>query len=347
MTSSSPSNQGAFGISRYVDPVNLRLLILLVSLGLVFSQLIGPKIYSTASLQSMAFQLPELGLLSLAMMIPLLTGGLDLSIIATSNICALAMAAILTTFLPGHTGFAWVALQIVAVLAGALIAALIGAFNGYLIAYMRVPPILATLGSMTTIKGIAVGLTHGGVISGLPSSIIYLGHGTLFGIPVAVLIFIAVAIPVGILVAKTPFGLSVAMIGSNEKATRFSGINTQRVILKTYVLSSMLAACAGLVMMARFDSANAAYGESYLLVTILAAVLGGVSPLGGFGRVSGLVLSLMVLQLISTAANMLDLSQFLTLSIWGAILLAVSGFGLVKTWYAQKIRFKLPRPIQS
>lgn len=347
MTSPSPSNQGALGILRYVDPVNLRLLILLVSLGLVFSQLIGPKIYSTASLQSMAFQLPELGLLSLAMMIPLLTGGLDLSIIATSNICALAMAAILTTFLPGHTGFAWVALQIVAVLAGALIAALIGAFNGYLIAYMRVPPILATLGSMTTIKGIAVGLTHGGVISGLPSSIIYLGHGTFFGIPVAILIFIAIAIPVGILVAKTPFGLSVAMIGSNEKATRFSGINTQRVILKTYVLSSMLAACAGLIMMARFDSANAAYGESYLLVTILAAVLGGVSPLGGFGRVSGLVLSLMVLQLISTAANMLDLSQFLTLSIWGAILLAVSGSGLVKTWYAQKFRFKLRRPIQS
>ncbi len=83
-------------------------------------------------------------------------------------------------------------------------------------------------------------------------------------------------------------------------------------------------------MMARFNSANAAYGESYLLVTILACVLGGISPTGGFGRVGGLVLALVVLQLISTACVLLDFSQFLTLAVWGGILLSVSLIAAVR-----------------
>jgi ribose/xylose/arabinose/galactoside ABC-type transport system permease subunit len=85
-------------------------------------------------------------------------------------------------------------------------------------------------------------------------------------------------------------------------------------------------------MMARFNSANAAYGESYLLITILAAVLGGIDPAGGFGKVSGLVLSLVILQLVSTAANLLNISQFLSLALWGAILLGVAGMGRVWAW---------------
>lgn len=87
-------------------------------------------------------------------------------------------------------------------------------------------------------------------------------------------------------------------------------------------------------MMARFNSANAAYGESYLLVTILACVLGGISPTGGFSKVGGLVLALVILQLISTACILLDLSQFLTLSLWGGILLAVGLTGVLKREFA-------------
>ncbi|HVQ65903.1 MAG TPA: ABC transporter permease, partial [Bradyrhizobium sp.] len=87
---------------------------------------------------------------------------------------------------------------------------------------------------------------------------------------------------------------------------------------------SLLAGVAAVVMLARFNSANAAYGESYLLVTILAAVLGGVDPFGGFGKVGGLLLALIILQVISSAFNLLNLSQFLTLAIWGGILIAVA-----------------------
>lgn len=306
------------------DVINRRLTILLAALVLVFGLIVGENFFAKSTMQSMAFQLPELGILSLAMMISLISGGLNLAIIATANLCALAMAYILTKFVPGSEGFAWVAWQIIAVLAGLAVAMVIGLVNGFVIAYLGVSPILATLGTMTFVKGIAIGMTRGNVISGLPDSIVFLGNGTVFGVPTAMLVFAAVAVPMAVMLARTPLGTAIYMVGSNEKATRFSGIDTKRVILKVYLISSLLAAVAGLVMMARFNSANASYAESYLLVTILAAVLGGVSPAGGFGKITGLILSLVILQVISSAFNLLNFSQFLTLAIWGAILIAVT-----------------------
>ena len=115
-------------------------------------------------------------------------------------------------------------------------------------------------------------------------------------------------------------------------------MNTRAVLLRIYILTALVAATAGFVMLARFNSANASYGESYLLVTILACVLGGINPTGGFGRVGSLVLALVVLQLISTACILLDLSQFLTLSIWGGILLAVSLLAVARDQLTMLIR---------
>jgi len=119
------------------------------------------------------------------------------------------------------------------------------------------------------------------------------------------------------------------MLGSNPDATRYSGVRTRRVTMKIYLLSSLLAGVAAVVMMSRFNSANASYAESYLLVTILAAVLGGIDPFGGFGKVGGLVLALIILQVISSAFNLLGLSQFVTIAIWGALLIATSVFALL------------------
>jgi simple sugar transport system permease protein len=273
--------------------------------------------------------LPELGILSLAMMVALLSGGLNLSIIATTNLCALAMAWVLTTHVPAAHGFMWVAWQLIAVLAGVAVALVVGLINGFVIAYLGVSPILATLGTMTMCKGLAVGLTRGNVISGFPDPVVFLGNGTLLGVPVALLVFAALCIPMAILLNKSPFGHKIYMIGSSEKATRYSGVDTRRVLLGVYVLSSLLTVAAALVMMARFNSANAAYGESYLLVTILAAVLGGIDPFGGFGKVGGLVMALVLLQVISSAFNLLDFSPFLTLAIWGTLIIAVTALAVV------------------
>lgn len=305
---------------------NATLLGVLAALLLVFGLAIGERFFSIGNLQSMAFQMPELGLLSLAMMVTLLSGGINLSIIASANLCALAMAYVLTHFPAwAQAGPLWGAWQALALSAGFALAALIGLVNGAIIAYLRVSPILATLGTMTICKGIAIGMTRGNVISGFPEPIVFLGNGTLFGVPTAMLIFLACALPLAVALARTPFGIAAAMMGSNERATLFSGVDTRRVTLNVYLLSNLLACVAGVVMMARFNSANASYGESYLLVTILACVLGGIDPAGGFGRVSGLMIALVMLQVISSAFNQLDISPFLTLAIWGAILIAVTG----------------------
>ena len=303
--------------------------LVLVALFAVFGLLLGERFFSVGSLQSMAFQLPELGILSLAMMVALLSGGLNLSIIATANLCALTMAWILTTHVPGAEGFMWVGWQAVAILAGVGVALVVGLVNGFVIAYLGVSPILATLGTMTMCKGLSIGLTRGNVISGFPEPIVFLGNGTLAGVPVALLIFAALCVPMAVLLGKSPFGHKIYMLGSSERATRYSGVDTRRVLLGVYVLSSLLAVVAALVMMARFNSANAAYGESYLLVTILAAVLGGVDPFGGFGKVGGLVMALILLQVISSAFNLLDFSPFLTLAIWGVLILGVTALGVV------------------
>ena len=320
------------GAGARLGAVNRRLILLLASLVLIFGLLLGSRLFSAASLRSIAYQLPELGILSLAMMIPLLSGGLDLSIIATANLCALAMAWVLTTMVPADPGLAWAAWQVAAIAAGLGLALLVGMINGLIIAYIEVSPILTTLGMMTLIKGISIGMTHGNVLSGFPAPILFIGNGSLFGIPVVLLIFLALAVPVGIVLTRSPFGHALTMMGSNEAATRYAGIDTRRTLVKVYMASSLLAALAGVVMMARFNSANAAYGESYLLVTILAAVLGGINPSGGFGKVTGLVFALVILQLISTAFNLLDFSQFLTLAIWGATLIVIAGIARLREW---------------
>ena len=310
------------------DRTNLLLLLLLAVLCAAFWGLIGNALFAIPTLQSMAFQLPELGILSLAMMTTLLSGGLDLSIVATADLCALAMAYVVTHAPAG--GITWLLWQALALGAGALVAGCIGLINGFGVAYVGVSPILVTLGTMTMVRGLAVGLTHGNVLSGFPPWIVFLGNGTVGGVPMPLIAFAAVALPMAITLSRSPFGVSVALIGSNERATRFSGVDTRRVLLRAYMLSALLSAMAALLMMARFNSANADYGRSYLLVTILAAVLGGINPMGGFGKVSGLVLALVVLQLISSAFNLLNLSEFLTLAIWGGVLIAVAAVPVLR-----------------
>ena len=297
---------------------------------LLFALLAGEAMLSPAALRSMAFQMPELGILSLAMMVTLLSGGINLSVIATANLSALAMAAVLTGWPAPDTTLPWLLWQAAAIAAGLLVAGAAGLLNGLLVARLGVSPILATLGTMTLIKGIALGLTRGEVLSGFPEPILFLGNGTVAGIPAALLIFAVAAIVLSIVLGRTPFGGAVTLIGSNPEAARFSGIDVAGILLRVHLLSGLLAGLAALVMMARFNSANAAYGESYLLVTILAAVLGGINPMGGFGKVGGLVLALVLLQVVSTGFNLLDLSAFLTLAIWGALLLAVAGVAALR-----------------
>ena len=286
---------------------------------------------SGETLRSMAFQMPELGILALAMMVPLMSGGLNLAIIATANLSALVMAAILTKMIgPGTSPIAEASVVALAFAAGFTSAFIIGFIIGAIVAFLGVHPILVTLGMMTAVKGLAVYATNGGVIGGFPSAILFMGNGSLLGIPVSMVLFVLCACLVGVMMSHTPFGVSVRMIGSNERATRYSGVPTAWMLVGVYVVSSLLCCVAALIMMARFNSARAGYAESYLLVTILAAVLGGVDPNGGFGKVLGLSLSLILLQIISTGFNLLGFSPHLTEAIWGATMILAIALGIVR-----------------
>jgi simple sugar transport system permease protein len=300
------------------------LLALLAALVVTFAILLPGRFLTLGTAQSMMFQLPELGLLALAMAIPLISGGLNLAIIATSNQCALLMAWIMRSAIGPEAGsLEMTAIIALAMLAGLALCSVIGFVAGFLIANTGAHPILVTLGLMSVVDGISIYLTRGTVISGFPEAFLWVGNTTLAGIPVPFLILAIAAVAVGLVLRRTGFGISIYMIGSNVQATRYSGIDTKRVLVGVYTLSGVLCFVAACLMMTRFNSASAGYAQSYLLITILAAVLGGIDPFGGFGRISGLMIALVVLQVIASGFNLLGLSQHLTLAIWGLTLVAV------------------------
>jgi ribose/xylose/arabinose/galactoside ABC-type transport system permease subunit len=282
---------------------------------------------SVENFGAMAAQIPELGLLSLAMMVAMLTAGINLSIISSANLVGVAMAVTLLTFGPSAaTAGLTVPLIAVTIVGGLLFSVLLGLFNGLLIAKLKITPVLATLGTMILYEGLTLAITKGYVISGMPVEYQLIAAGSLFGIPYALIVFVVAAIVMAYVLQRRPFGRQVYMLGSNQTATRFSAVNVDRVILKTYMLSGLLVGLAAVIMLSRFDSANARQGTSLLLVTVLIAVLGGTDPDGGFGKVLGLVLALLIMQCITSGLNLLGISSFLTLALWGGLLIGVIAY---------------------
>jgi simple sugar transport system permease protein len=312
--------------------------IIMVGSFLLMTVLAPGQFLRIGNLQGMAFQLPELGVLSIAMMIIMLTGGINLSVIATANIAGIITALILKA--PGLSATGpGAGVILIAILAGLAAAVAVGALNGFLVAYVGVAPILATLGSMILVNGLTIVITRGYVISGFPDAVRFIGNGTLLGIPFPLILFALIAFLVSVFLNRTPTGFNIYMFGSNETATRFSGGNNRQIILRTYLLSGLLSGLAAMIMISRFNSAKAGYGASYLLVTILAAVLGGTSSEGGFGRIGGLVIALATLQIISSGLNLMRVSSFMTIAIWGAVMILV----MVINYYIDRRREGLLR----
>jgi simple sugar transport system permease protein len=298
--------------------------IIIVTMVLLMGILNPSRFFRITNLQSMAFQLPELGLLSLGMMLVMLTGGINLSIIATANLSGILMALVLNAMAPPELyAGACFGPAAVAVLVGLAAGVVVGLINGFLVARVGVSPILATLGMMTLLSGVNILITKGYVISGFPDAFLYLGNGKVLGIPFPFLVFVVIALVMGYVMKRTPYGMEVYMMGANETAVRYSAVDVPRVLMKTYIVSGILSAVAAVVMISRFNSAKSDYGESYLLVTILAAVLGGTDVDGGFGKVLGLFLALVILQIIGSGLNLLQVNAFLTRALWGIILAAV------------------------
>lgn len=325
-----------------IDSTGIGLLSIVVIAIILFSIAMPGLFFTANTFMSIAFQLPELGLLTFAMFIPMLSGGMNLSIISTANLTSLFMAWGLINFMPADTSLSMQLFYLFMVLVGVTIMAIIiGSLTGLMIAKVGAHPILVTLGMMTTISGLGIYLTKGAALTGMPTIVRMIGSEVLFGIPVPMIIFIATTVLLALLMKRTRFGKLVYMCGSNINATWFSGIRTDRITMAIYILSSLLCALAGLIMMSRFNSARMGYGDSYLLLTVLAIVLGGTNPFGGEGKVGNVFCALIVLQVIATGMSLLGVSLHFNLAVWGMTLISALAFKCFKNkWLSTYSLFK-------
>ena len=291
-----------------------------LALVLVVFSLASPQFLTQANFGSIAFQMPVLGLLTLAMLVPIISGGLNLAIIFTANIAGLTLAWILNVN-GGVDAPMWAfALGSVAAIA---VGALVGLVMGLVIAIVGAHPILVSLAMMIFLRGLGEFLTRGGDISGFPQYLQPIGHGLILGIPVPLIIFAVAAFAWHVLLTRTRHGFAVYMVGSNIEATRYSGVHTKRTLTLIYTLSGVMCAIAGILMLTRFNSVRVGHGEALLLVTVLACFLGGVDPFGGFGRVVPVVMALIILQVLSSGLNLLGANQHLSTAVWGLFLIGV------------------------
>ena len=318
----------------------LRLFIITLVIFAGFSIVLGDKFFSIRNLQSMAVQFPEFGILAFAIMITMLTGGIDLSIVGTANLSAIAAALVLTR-LSGEGG-AGVPLEAsipLAMVVALAVASACGLFNGFLVSKIGIVPILATLGTGSLYTGLSYVITGGPAIT--TTQLTFIGNGSVAGVPIPVIVFIVLAIAFAVILNRTSFGFNVYMLGTNARAALFSGISDAKVLVRTYWLAGLVAGIAGIIFLARANSAKPDYGASFILLTVLIAILGGISSTGGFGTVSGLVLSVLSIQFLSTGLNMLMLQLsgssaaiFFRQFAWGALLLLV----MVVNYYVEQRR---------
>lgn len=293
----------------------LKSLAVLTALIFVALSIAAPSFLALGNLNSMGFQFPEFGLLALAVLPTMISGGIDLSVVAVANLAAIVAAVIMRA----GPEYAWLAIP-----AALAVGLACGALNGFLVAYLRLPPILATLGTMQLFAGIGIVITRGPAITGLPDWYTSFGNWSLGGVlPLPLVIFALVALGLSFLLTRTPVGLRLRLFGANPVAAGFAGIRERGLLIRIYAIAGFVAALAGLVVLARVNSANADYGSSYLLLVILINILAGVSPAGGFGTVTGVVLAVVCLQLISSGLNFLSFSAFSRDLFFGGFLVAV------------------------
>ncbi|MDC7244671.1 MAG: ABC transporter permease [Sphaerochaetaceae bacterium] len=309
------------------------LFVIFVLIFILMSILSPHKFLSNYNIQSLAYQLPEFGILSLSMMLIIMTGGINLSLTFTATLSMIVGGLAMSSSFES-TGMAFLSV-LIGVVIMLLVSAVLGMFNGLVVSYIGVTPMLATLGASTLFEGISLNITKGGAISGFPFMFLNIGNSAILGIPVPMIIFIVVLVYMWILLEKSRMGAAIVMIGCNPKVAEYSGIRVKKILFQTYIISGILAGIAGIIMASRYNSAKESYGSSYLLQSVAASVLGGTNISGGEGKVLGTLLAAMILQIISSGLNIFGLNRYLTNVLMGFILILVLAINFI-TDYLKK-----------
>ena len=292
--------------------IYLALIILMVFFSVVTNSFLKPD-----NLFNVARQISMLGIAAVGMAFVLLLGGIDLSI--GSQITLVNIVA------------AWLMVKagvhpLPACVVSLAMSSAVGFINGWIIANIKMPPLIVTLASMTMLEGLAFIICNGIPIFGFPKGFSVIGQGYLGPVPIPVIIMAAILATGAFILNETFFGRWFYAVGGNEEAANLSGINVKRVKYLVYTLSGFFAGIAGIVMLSRTNSGQALAGKGFEFDVLTAVVLGGVSVNGGSGKISNVVAGILILGVLSNGMVLMNVTQYSQMLIKGTVLLAAVGF---------------------
>ena len=282
---------------KYKSLVGLLVLITIVTI-------LSPSFLSTKNIFNILRQTSVNGIIAAGMTFVILTGGIDLSV---GSILAISGAVCASLLASGQN-------IIIAVLAALIIGAMVGFLNGFIITKGKLQPFIATLATMTILRGLTLVYTDGKPITlgsgDLAIKFGQIGGGKIFGTPTPALIMILVFAICAFVLKNTQMGRYTYALGSNEEATKLSGLNTDKIKIAVYTISGILASVAGIIITSRLFSAQPTAGDGYELDAIAAVVLGGTSLTGGRGKITGTIIGALIIGVLSNALNILDVSSY-------------------------------------
>ncbi len=260
-----------------------------------------PYFLAATNLINVVRQISFIAIIGFGVTLVIITGGIDLSsgsIVGVTSIVSTMLAH------PGEHSL------IVSLLAGIGVGVGAGLINGLFIAKTGTPPFIATLGMMTSGRGVALLISGGRPVNNVSDEYIFLGAGRVLGIPVPIIILLVLVVIMYIVLNKTPFGRHVLAVGGNEEAAKISGINTGSVKILVYVIAGALASVAGIMMSARVASGQPALGTGYEMDAVASAVIGGTSLMGGVGTIWGTLCGALIIGLINNGMDLMGVNAY-------------------------------------
>jgi putative xylitol transport system permease protein len=287
-----------------------------IALGLIVLALsvLSDNFLTSGNLTNVLRQVSINGILAVGMTFVILTGGIDLSIGSVLALTGMVGASLVVGSKP-HS-------PILAILVALAVGVVAGACNGILIAWVRLPAFVVTLGMLSAARGLTLIYSQGMPISNLSSGFKFLGQGTFLGIPVPVVLFGATALAAWVVLAYTVYGRRVYAVGGNMRSAHTCGINVRGIIFSVYALMGLLSALAGVTLTARTTAALPQAGVAYELDAIAAVVIGGTSLTGGIGGIPLTVVGVLIIGLLNNGLDLLGISSYYQQVIKGLMIVA-------------------------
>ncbi len=319
-TSAAPAQAGKTDFLKRLF-VRLGILPFLLVAALIVFTLMSDNFLTGRNLMNVLRQSVYLTVVAMGQMLALLTGGFDLSVGTILALTSVVGATVMASVYAVMPDAAWLAI-VAGIAAGVAAGSLIGVANGIGVSFFNVSPFMMSLGMASVGFGIALFMTGGVPVYGMPQAFgDIFGFGTFLGIPNPIYVAVLLIVVLHIFLYRTPFGRYFYAVGGNAKAAALSGINTRSVLFWTYVLVAALTAIAGMLLTARLDTGEANIGASMPLESIAACVIAGVSLRGGVGRLENVVLGALFIGLVQNGMNLARIESYLQTVVLGALLI--------------------------